>query len=55
MIYLLAVQTATIGLDRDELLPTNGEAVGESIGVGGESCSQSVDVLLRELDGRPIS
>lgn len=49
--YLLAVQAATIGLDRDELLAADGETVGEGVAVGGESRGQGVDVFLGELDG----
>jgi hypothetical protein len=48
--YLLAVKTARVGLDGDELLATDGETVGES-GVGvSEGRGQSVDVLLRHLE-----
>lgn len=47
--YLLAVQTARIGLDADELLATDGEAVGEG-GVGvSEGRGQGVDVVLGHL------
>lgn len=49
--YLLAVQTALIGLDRDELLAADGEAVGEGVVAGGKGRGQGVDVLLGELDG----
>jgi len=44
--YLLAVQTARIGLDADELLATDGEAVGESGGGVSEGRGQGIDVLL---------
>lgn len=47
--YLLAVQTALIGLDRHELLAANGEAIGEGVVAGGKGCGERVDVFLREL------
>ena len=50
--YLLAVQTAGIGLDRDELLTTDGEAIGKGVVGGGEGRGEGVDILLRELDVR---
>ena len=47
--YLLAVQTARIGLDADELLATDGESVGKGrVGVS-EGRGQGVDVLLVHL------
>lgn len=47
--YLLAVQTARIGLDADKLLATDGESVGKG-GVGvSEGRGQGVDILLVHL------
>lgn len=50
MEYLLAVETALVGLDRDELLAADGEAIGEGVVAGGEGRGEGVDVLLGELD-----
>jgi hypothetical protein len=47
--YLLAVQTALVSLDADELLTTDGETIGKSVVTGGEGRGQGVDVLLGEL------
>lgn len=47
--YLLAVQTALVGLDADELLTADGETIGKSVVTGGEGGGQGVDVLLGEL------
>lgn len=47
--YLLAVQTALVGLDGDELVTTKGESVGEGVIAGAESCSKGVDLVLGEL------
>jgi hypothetical protein len=53
--YLLAVQTALISLDANELLAADGETIGKGVGAGGEGRCQGVDVLLGELSGLRVS
>lgn len=48
--YLLAVETALVGLDRHELLAADGESIGEGVVARGKGRGQGVDVLLGELD-----
>lgn len=47
--YLLAVYTALISLDGDELLAADGETIGESLVTRGVGSDQGVDLLLGEL------
>lgn len=47
--YLLAVETALVGLDSQELLTADGEATVERVLAGGKGRSEGVDVLLGEL------
>lgn len=53
--YLLAVQTALVSLDADELLAADGETIGKGVVAGGEGRGQGVDVLLGELLGLRVS
>lgn len=53
--YLLAVQTALVSLDADELLAADGETIGKGVGAGGEGRGQGVDILLGELLGLRVS
>lgn len=48
-VYLLAVETALISLDGDELLAGDRETVGERVIGGGVSGDQGVDFFLGEL------
>jgi hypothetical protein len=47
--YLLAVYTALIGLDADELLAGDGNTVSEGVVTGGVGRDQRVNFLLGEL------
>lgn len=53
--YLLAVQTALVSPDADELFAADGETIGKGAGAGGEGRGQRVDVLLGELLGLRVS
>jgi hypothetical protein len=47
--YLLAVYTALVGLDGNELLTADGDTVGERVVTGGVGGDQGVDFILGEL------
>lgn len=48
--YLLAVHTALVSLDGDELLAADRETTGESLVAGGVGGDQGVDLFLGELE-----
>jgi hypothetical protein len=54
MPYLLAVYTALVGPDNNELVTTDGDTVGECVVAGGVGGDQGVDFLLGELYREPV-
>ena len=54
MPYLLAVYTALVGPDNNELVTADGDTVGERVVAGGVRGDQGVDFLLGELYREPV-